>query len=85
MMWRGCIDKKLCWWCVRSWDEIQIVHRGMGGGSRMADELYIQRVFSGVGGRPCLLSLLFLVYSKASLDCHTASCLVLSLFHRNDH
>ena len=44
MMWRGCSDKELCWWCVRSWDEIRMVHRSMGNGSRVANELYIKRV-----------------------------------------
>jgi len=41
VMWRGCIDKELCWCCVRSWDEIRMVHRSMRNGSRVMDELYI--------------------------------------------
>jgi len=44
MIWRGCIDKELSWWCVRSWDEIRMVHRSMGNDLRVADELYIKRV-----------------------------------------
>jgi len=40
-----------------------MVHRSMEDGSRVADELYIKRVF-GVGGFPFLLSLLVLLYSK---------------------
>jgi len=44
MMWRGCIDNVLCSWCVRSWDDIWRVHRGMRNGSRVADDLYIQSV-----------------------------------------
>jgi hypothetical protein len=44
MMWRGCINKTMRWWCVRSWDEIWMVHRSMGNGSRVADGLYIKRV-----------------------------------------
>jgi len=31
-------------WCVRSLDEIRMVHRSMEDGSRVADGLYIKRV-----------------------------------------
>jgi hypothetical protein len=44
MMRRGCIDKEMRWWCVRSWDEIRMVHWSMRNGSRVADQLYIKRV-----------------------------------------
>jgi hypothetical protein len=44
MMRHGCIDNNMRWWCVRSWDEIRMVHGSMRNGSRVADELYIKRV-----------------------------------------
>jgi hypothetical protein len=44
MMWRGCIDKEMHRWCVKSWDEIRMVHWSMRNGSCVADELYKQRV-----------------------------------------
>jgi len=44
LMWRGCIDKELSWWCVKSWDKIRMVHRSIRIGSWMADKLYIKRV-----------------------------------------
>jgi len=43
VMWRGFVDKELCWWCVGSQMDIGIVHRGMENGSMVVDELYIQR------------------------------------------
>jgi len=43
MMWRGCIDERLCWWCVRSWLDIRMVHRSMRNGFRVADKVYIKR------------------------------------------
>jgi hypothetical protein len=43
-MWRGCIDKVLCKWCVRSWDEIRTVHRSIKNDLRETDELYIKTV-----------------------------------------
>jgi len=55
-----------------------MVHRSMRNGSRVADELYIKESVDGVGGFPFLLSLLVLLYSKASYDFETASTLVLS-------
>jgi len=36
-MWRGCIHKELCWWYVRSWNEIRIIHKSMGNGAEVAD------------------------------------------------
>jgi len=44
VMWCGCIDKELSWWCVRLWDKIRMVHRSMRNSSWMGDELYIKRV-----------------------------------------
>jgi hypothetical protein len=44
IMWRGCVDKEVREWCVRSWDEIRMVHRNIRKGSRVADQLYIKRV-----------------------------------------
>jgi len=60
-MWRDCTDKKLCWWCVRSWDEIQMVHQSMRNGLRVADELYIQRGLLALEG--------FLFFSLYSFSC----------------
>jgi len=85
MMWRGCIDKKLWWWCVRLWDEIRMVHRSMRNGSRVADETVYKESVVGVGGFPFLLSLLVLLYSKASYDFEIASTLVLSWSPRNEY
>jgi len=53
-----------------------MVHRSMRNGSRVADELYIKRVLTVL--EDFLLSLLVLLYSKASYDFETASILVLS-------
>jgi len=44
MIWHRWIDKELSWWCVRSWDEVRMVHWSMGNVSRVADELYIKKV-----------------------------------------
>jgi hypothetical protein len=44
VMWRSWIDKKLPWWCVKSWDEIRMVHQSLRTDLRVADELYITRV-----------------------------------------
>jgi len=55
-----------------------MVHWSMRNGSRVADELYRKRGVVGIGGFPFLLSLLVLLYSKASYDFETASTLVLS-------
>jgi hypothetical protein len=57
MMWRGCIDKQMCWWCVRSWDKTRLVHWSIRNGSRVADELYIKRVLLALEG-----SLFFSLY-----------------------
>jgi len=54
-----------------------MVHRSMRDGSWVADGLYIKRVLIGIGGFPFLLSLLVLLYSKASYDFETASTFVL--------
>ena len=43
-MWGGCINKRWCWWCVGSWDEIRMVHRSMRNGSRVADQFYMKRM-----------------------------------------
>jgi hypothetical protein len=45
-MWHGCTDRGLCWWCVRLWVEIWMVHRSMRNGSKVMDELYIKRGLS---------------------------------------
>jgi len=53
---------ELCWWGVRSWLDIWMVHRSMGNNSRVADEVYIQR--------RCLVLedfLLFALYSFSSI------------------
>jgi hypothetical protein len=60
-MWRGCIDKEMCRWCVRSWDEIRMVHRSMRNGSRVADEVYIKRMLSALED--------FLFFSLYSFSC----------------
>jgi len=44
MIWCGCIDKELCCWCVRSWDEIRMVHQRMRNGLRVAGQSYIKTV-----------------------------------------
>jgi len=44
MIWPGCIDQKLCCGCVRSQDEIRMIHRSMRNGSRVVDAWYIKRV-----------------------------------------
>jgi len=60
-MWRGCIDKMICWWCVRSWDEIRMVHRSIRNGSRVADGLYIKSVLLALED--------FLFFSLYSFSC----------------
>jgi len=80
-MWRGCFDKEMRWWCVRSWDEIRMVHRSMRNGSRVADKLYIKTVLLALED--------FLFFSLYSFSCiakqvmtlkqlRLLSCLVLS-------
>jgi hypothetical protein len=78
-MWIGCIDNELCWWCVRSRDEIWMVHQSMRNSSWVVDKLYIQRVLVAWDGFHYLCSLLILLYSKASYDCEISfdSCLAL--------
>jgi len=44
-MWRGWTDTEFVWWCVSSWEEIQMVYRSMRNDLRVADELYIKRVW----------------------------------------
>ena len=60
-MWRGCIDKEMRWWCVRSWDEIRMVHQSIRNRSRAADELYIKRVLLALED--------FLFFSLYSFSC----------------
>jgi len=43
VIWHGDIDKELCWWCVRSWEDIQMLHQSMRNDSRVPDEVYIKR------------------------------------------
>ena len=60
-MWHGCIDKESCWWCVRSWDKIGMVHWGMRDGLGVADKLYIKRVLLVLEG--------FLFFSLYTFSC----------------
>jgi hypothetical protein len=60
-MWRGCTDKGLRWWCVRSWVEIRRVHRSMRNGSMVMDELYIKKGLSALED--------FLFFSLYSFSC----------------
>jgi hypothetical protein len=48
-------------WCVRSWDEIRVVHRSMRNDSRVADGLYIKRVLLALED--------FLFFSLYSFSC----------------
>jgi len=52
---------ELCWWCVRSWLDIQMVHRSMWNDSRVADEVYIKR--------GCLVLEGFLFFPLYSFSC----------------
>ena len=61
MMWHGCVDKQLDWWCVGSWDEIRMVHRSMENDSRVAAELYIKTVLLALED--------FLFFSFYSFSC----------------
>jgi len=65
-------------WSVRSYDEIRMVHQSMRNGSWVADGLYIKRVLLALEDFFSLLSLLVLLYSKASYDFETALTLVVS-------
>jgi len=53
-----------------------MVHRSMRNDSRVADEMYIKRPLLAL--EDFLLSLLVLLYSKASYDFETVPTLVLS-------
>ena len=72
MMWRGCIDEEMHWWCVRSWDEIRMVHRSMRNGSRVADGLYIKRVLLALED--------FLFFSLYSFSCIANNSTTLKTF-----
>jgi len=61
MRWRGGVDKELCWWCVKSWEDIRMVHRSMRNDSRVADEVYITRC--------CLVLEDCLFFSLCSFSC----------------
>lgn len=79
IMQSGCIDRRLCWWCVRSVLDMRIIYyRSMRNDSMVIEELYIKAESLGVGGFPCLLSVLVLLYSKGSYDFEIALTLVLS-------
>jgi len=43
MIWRGVIDKELCWSGVRSMEDIGMVYWNMRNDSRVVDEVYIKR------------------------------------------
>jgi len=43
VMWRGVVDKEVCWWCVRSQLDIRMVHAAMKNGSMVVDKLYIKK------------------------------------------
>jgi len=77
-MWRGDIEKELCWWCVRWWKDIQIVHRSIRDHLRVADEVNKKR--------GCLLLEDFLFFSvylfsyiaqQVQLSTSSDSCLAL--------
>jgi hypothetical protein len=55
-----------------------MVHRSMRNGSRVADELYIKRGLWALEDFLFFLSLLVVLYSKASYDFEKVSTLVLS-------
>jgi len=65
-------------WYVRSGEDIPMVYQSMTTGSKVVDELNLQRGCDGVEEFPLLLSLLALFYSKASNNFETASTLVFS-------
>jgi len=54
-----------------------MVHWSMRNDLRVAYEIVYNERSSGVGGIPFLLSVLILLYSKASYNCETDSTLVL--------
>jgi hypothetical protein len=55
-----------------------MIHRSITNGSSVADELYINIVLLALEGFPFLVSLLILMYSKASYHFQTVSTFVLS-------
>jgi len=55
-----------------------MVHRSMRNCSTVADETVYKESVVGVGGCPFLLSLLVLLYSKASYDFETGLTFALS-------
>ena len=61
-----------------------MVHRSIRNGSRSSRRIVYKESVDGDGGFPFLLTLLVLLYSKASYDFETASTLVLSWFPRNE-
>jgi hypothetical protein len=84
--WSGCIDNKLWWWCVRSWDGMQMVHWGIRNASngKLKHEqwfdgskqiVYIESVI-GIWEFAFLLSLHVLLYRKASYHFEIFSTLV---------
>jgi len=61
VIWLGYVDKKFCWWCVRSWDEIRMVYWSMRNDLEVANRLYIKRVLLALEG--------FLFFSLYSFSC----------------
>jgi len=82
MIWHGCTDKNLSWWCVRSWDEIQMVLWTMRNESKVVNELYIKRVLSVLEDFLFFSLYWFSWISKASHDFETGSTPGLSWFPR---
>jgi len=63
MMWHGNTEMELCWWRVRSWADIGMVHWHRRNDSRVADEGYIKR--------GCSMLEDFLVFSLYLFSCIT--------------
>jgi len=61
VMWRGNTDQELSWWCVRSWEDIRMIHWSMRNDSSVADEVYIKRGY--------LVLKDFLFFSLHSFSC----------------
>jgi len=61
MMWCGCTDNRFCWWYLRSWLDIEMVHQSMRNDWRVADEVYIKR--------GCLVLEDFLSFSVDLISC----------------
>jgi hypothetical protein len=70
--------KELSWWCVRSCDMIRMVYRSLKNGSRMTDELLIQRVLLVLEDVLFFPLYSFSCTAKATYDFETASTIVLS-------